>query len=196
MEHQEHFGRKFYLDKKTGYWISTDYPRVRAHAWVWINQKGEIPKGMQIHHIDENKSNNNIDNLMIISASDHMKLHMTKERIDLARKWVDIIRPMTKEWHASKEGRQWHKEHGKKCWDKREYKNLSCNQCKKSFSTKTYHQTFCSNACKSAWRRAKGYDDIEVGCLYCGNKFKRNKYAKRRFCSRKCCNIFQSKECK
>lgn len=34
-----------------------------------------VPKGFVIHHIDENKDNNLIENLMLLSKSEHSKLH-------------------------------------------------------------------------------------------------------------------------
>lgn len=39
----------------------------------------EIPRGMIVHHIDENPSNNDISNLILLTASAHIKLHQ-KER--------------------------------------------------------------------------------------------------------------------
>lgn len=35
-----------------------------------------LPKGEHIHHVDENCNNNSIENLMVVSATDHGKLHM------------------------------------------------------------------------------------------------------------------------
>lgn len=185
MQHQEHFGRKFYLDKKTGYWISTDYPRIRAHVWVWVNEKGEIPEGFHIHHIDENKSNNSIENLLCISQSEHMQYHMKDEdRRNWARNWCEVIRPLTKKWHRSEEGIDWHKKHAERFgfgkWDKVEKK---CEQCCVLYKTsKRSNCRFCSNSCKSAWRRKEKLDDIDVPCVACGSIFKRNKYAKRKYC--------------
>ncbi len=37
-----------------------------------------VPKGFVIHHIDENKDNNSIENLMMLSKSKHSKLHAGK----------------------------------------------------------------------------------------------------------------------
>lgn len=45
------------------------------HRLVWIKNNGEIPKGMVIHHIDGNKRNNDIHNLMLMSRSEHTSLH-------------------------------------------------------------------------------------------------------------------------
>jgi hypothetical protein len=36
---------------------------------------GPIPKGFHVHHIDGNKLNNNPENLAVMSASEHAKLH-------------------------------------------------------------------------------------------------------------------------
>src|SRR5689334_25155265 len=119
MEHQYHFGKTFYLDKKTGYWISTSCPKIRAHVWVWINHNGDIPKKHHIHHIDENKSNNNIENLRCIHYHEHYRLHITEEKREWSRKWIEVIRPLTKKWHASEEGLQWHSKHGLKVWENR-----------------------------------------------------------------------------
>lgn len=51
--------------------------RVFEHHFVWAsfyNQKS-LPKGCCIHHIDLNIDNNSIENLQLLSISDHMKLH-------------------------------------------------------------------------------------------------------------------------
>jgi len=158
MQHQIHYGRKFYLDKKTGYWISTDYPRIRAHVWVWINVNKDIKKGFHIHHLDGDKSNNSIDNLKEISAGDHTRLHCTEERKQMAREWCEIIRHLTKEWHSSEEGHKWHVEHGKRCWENKKVITINCLMCFKEVETKTYHQKFCHQNCKAKYgRRANKY---------------------------------------
>lgn len=187
MEYQIHYNKKFYLDKKTGYWISTTCPKVRAHVWVWKVNKGTIPKGFHIHHKDENKSNNNIENLSILSASEHLR-HHGNDPIKKARsaKWCNIIRPLTKAWHASREGHQWHKKNGVICWQKREFKTFNCKQCNKKYDTKSYHQEFCSNACKSKWRRDQKIDFINKVCPVCQEIYHANKYSRSKTCGRKC----------
>ena len=187
-QHQEHFGRKFYQDKKMLYWISTDYPRIRAHRWVWINSHGVIPKGYHIHHKDEDKSNNDISNLELISASQHCLLHWTPEKKKRAAIHCDKIRPLTKKWHTSAEGLAWHKLHALKCkFGKNEPKDFICQICYTSFkSSKLSNVKFCSNNCKSQWRRNSGLDDIQVECFRCYTPFTKNKYAKTVHCSKQC----------
>lgn len=189
-EHQEHFGIKFYKDKKTGYWMSTTAPRIRAHKLVWQSIHGKIPKGMHIHHKDGNKSNNDILNLSILSASDHIKLHHKEnpERKKMYKENADKVRHLTKAWHSSPEGIAWHKFHALQekfgRWKAKEY---NCKQCFKNYlSTSRSNPCFCSNPCKSKWRRESGLDNIERACLCCKKIFLVNKYSKTKNCSRKC----------
>ena len=45
------------------------------HCIVWENNNGKIPIGMQVHHKDFNKTNNNIENLQLVTPFDHKRLH-------------------------------------------------------------------------------------------------------------------------
>lgn len=45
------------------------------HCIVWEIHNGEIPLGMQIHHKDFDKTNNSIDNLQLVTPTDHKRLH-------------------------------------------------------------------------------------------------------------------------
>lgn len=187
-EYQIHYGKKFYLDKKAGYWISTGVPKIRAHRFVWMQNFGEIPKGWHIHHKNEDKSDNSIGNLELLHHSIHGNLHMTKERRKASSIRAGEIRHLTKEWHASEEGRAWHKYHALKChfgkWKPRKHK---CELCSKEYETTKRAKTkFCSNACKSKFRRDAGLDDVIKECPSCKLEFSYNKYVKRTYCSRSC----------
>ncbi len=132
-------------------------PKVRAHVWVWMNYHGKPPKGMHVHHKDENKSNNSIDNLTILSPRDHL-IHHLKVNPDKLRKLKENcanIRDLTKAWHASEEGKAWHRLHALKenfgNWEAWEY---TCDFCNKKFMSKKRNRVrFCHNNCKSASRR-------------------------------------------
>lgn len=193
MQHQFHYNKKFYQDKKTGYWISTTSPRIRAHVWVWKYHNGEIKKGFHIHHKDGNKSNNQISNLECISVSIHFSKHDSEERRNKNLIHIETIRTFTKKWHSSEEGLKWHKEHGIKTWKERKPFWIICKECLNSFETKTYHQQFCSSSCKSKWRRRKGNDDIEKTCPVCESKYISNKYYRSKTCGRKCGKLLKNK---
>lgn len=180
-------GYKFRKDKKTGYWLCTTLGK-RLHRYVYEQYYGEIPKGYQVHHIDENKDNNDISNLKLMTISEHMKLHMAKRDKNKLRENLNKnARPKAIEWHKSKEGREWHKEQYSKYADKFHKKyNYTCKQCGKRFETININSKFCSNKCKSKWRRDNHIDDEERICVICGKIFKTNKYEKTITCSRKC----------
>lgn len=185
-------GLKYTLDEKTGYYLNSTI-RKRIHRAVWEYYNGPIPAEFQIHHIDHDKSNNTIENLVILPGKIHQSIHGQEtravhyselvSRMDYARKFAD-------EWHGSPEGIEWHKKHYQEIKDKLHRKaKFVCDYCGKEFTAEVAkNNRFCSNKCKSAWRRREGADDETRICAYCGKKFRINKYAKTKCCSRSCSN--------
>jgi hypothetical protein len=189
--HQEHFGKKFYKDHKTGYWISTTCPRVRAHVWVWTSIHKIIPKGYHIHHLNDDKSDNRIENLELIHGSRHLSMHMQDPlRKAMVREYAEKHRPLTKAWHASEEGKAWHRLHALKCnFGNGDFIKYTCQQCGKEYKSKLKaisRTRFCSNSCKSACRRKDGIDNVSRKCVVCYKEFHCNKYSKQKTCSRTC----------
>jgi len=183
---------KFTRDDKTGYYLNSTI-RKRMHRYVWEFYNGEIPKGMHIHHIDHDKSNNDIRNLQMIDASTHTRMHANMNVEKNYKKMVENlnnIRDKASEWHKSEQGRDWHKEHYSKSLAKvhEVIRELSCNYCGKKYKTKGLGTSkFCSNNCKSKNRRSLGLDNVERTCITCGIKFTTNKYSKTKRCRRSCC---------
>ena len=69
-------GKKYRQDKKTGYYVCTTGNRKRLHDVIWsYENKMEIPEGHVIHHIDWNKTHNDISNLTCISVFGHNLIH-------------------------------------------------------------------------------------------------------------------------
>lgn len=69
-------GLKYTVDKN-GYYRCT-VGRIKTkflHQEVWRSHNGEIPNGYDIHHRDENKQNNCIENLECLSKADHTRLY-------------------------------------------------------------------------------------------------------------------------
>lgn len=200
-KHIYYNGCKFCKDENTGYYLSSKVigrknRRERLHRYIWECEKGEIPEGYEVHHIDGNQYNNSLDNLELMLSSEHEKLHgrsfkSNPERVKRAREnLLKNVMPKAAEWHRSEEGIQWHKEHGKKVWENRKPIGYFCKVCGKYFeSLKSYGENvniFCSNNCKSKWRRMQGYDNIEKICTICGDAYSTNKYLKNQTCSPRC----------
>lgn len=184
-------GLKFTLDKSTGYY---KHSNILMHRYVWEYYNTKIPDGYEIHHKDFDRGNNDICNLQLLSCSEHKKLHgllLTDEQREWRRQnLTKNVRPKASEWHKSDEGREWHKEHIKEQRGKGVFtKSLVCTNCGKIYTGESKNgNTFCCNACKSAYRRKIGADLIPAVCVYCGKRFQTNKFRPSRTCSRSCTN--------
>jgi predicted DNA-binding protein YlxM (UPF0122 family) len=64
--------KKFTL-RQHGYYELTTGDRMLMHRYVWENEKGKIPPGWDIHHINENKADNRIENLECLPKSEHTR---------------------------------------------------------------------------------------------------------------------------
>lgn len=56
-------------------WIGPGSKYMFEHHSVWISSNGPIPNGSVIHHLDENKQNNKIENLQCITKVEHDKMN-------------------------------------------------------------------------------------------------------------------------
>lgn len=177
-------GLRFCRDEKTGYYLNSTI-RKRLHRYVWEKEVGTIPQGCHIHHVNGNKSDNRIENLCLMTASGHERLHGQEiERKEQHRKIMEeIARPAAIKWHKSEEGRKWHSEIRRGTKAPRSDKN--CVVCGKQYEG-TKGQRFCSNACKAKYRRDNGADDIQRICEVCGNPFMTTRYKHQKYCSRDC----------
>lgn len=128
MQKYQYFnGVKFTRDEKSGYYLNSSI-RKRMHRYVWEYYNGEIPEGYQIHHIDKDRSNNDISNLELIPFTEHAKLHNKEKAItrhaEIVQNIKENVLPKAIEWHKSDEGRQWHSEKQKHKWMKEHIKHL------------------------------------------------------------------------
>ena len=63
--------------RKDGYYqISSGINQGKLlHRLIYEENFGPIPEGFHIHHLDNDKNNNALENLVLISKSNHHKLH-------------------------------------------------------------------------------------------------------------------------
>ena len=182
----------FTRDDTTGYYLNATC-RLRLHRAVYEYYNGAIPDGYQVHHIDHDKSNNEPENLIALTKEDHSRLHgmeLTDEQREARRdNLTQNARPAASEWHRSEAGRAWHLEHYERTKDALRVRVvMACENCGKEFEGVPNTSRFCSNACKSAWRRKAGLDDVERVCASCGQIFKTSKYSSAECCSQSCTN--------
>ena len=173
----------------------------RLHRVVWEYYNGPIPEGYEIHHKDRNPENNDISNLVCVSSATHEELHreenVRRNSTPEAIAHLYKIAEKAKEWHRSAEGREWHKDHAKEEFEKLSIRRKTCECCGKEFEYKSFNiPRFCSNACKSRWRRRIGADNETRICVCCGKEFKANHYSDTITWSKSCAAKYRWKRIK
>lgn len=192
-------GLRFILDERTHYYLSNGprhKRRIRLHRYLWEREHGKISKGYVIHHIDHNRLNNELSNLALLTVHEHRMIHSKEltadQRERLRKNMILKAMPAAIKWHKSAEGHQWHKRHAA-CLEKTRERHIGkCENCGREFD-KIRRQRFCSNACKSAWRRKLGLDLIEKRCPVCGRGFKTSRFSPSGTCGRSCANRMRSR---
>lgn len=148
---QEFLGMRFYL-------CGNYFQRkgVRLHRLVWETAHGPIPKKHHVHHVDGDRANNALSNLVLMLGHDHMSHHNgTPERRAAARENVKKAIAVAPAWHRSEAGLAWHREHAKvsltvahkKLREATVHPHI-CYQCLKTFGAKL-GSYFCTPACRT-----------------------------------------------
>ena len=82
---------KFIKNKKgNGYYgcsLTDDNGEIKhwlLHRLIWIAVNGPIPDGMQVNHIDENKHNNSISNLNLMSNTENQRWGTKSTRVGVS----------------------------------------------------------------------------------------------------------------
>lgn len=82
-KHRSQIEKNLPMKKGKGWITEAGYRRFEKneettleHRLVWEQANGPIPSGMILHHKDENTLHNVLDNLELLTRSEHTKLHM------------------------------------------------------------------------------------------------------------------------
>ena len=72
-----YLGKKYRQDKRTGYYVcTTGKKRVRLHVAMWeAEHRVAVPPGCVIHHLDWDKTHNEISNLICVTVEEHETIH-------------------------------------------------------------------------------------------------------------------------
>lgn len=182
--------------QSTGRYFSTRQPILGErllHRIVWTQAFGPVPDKHEIHHINEDWTDNRIENLECIDAVEHQRAHMLEKYKDpefkAARlKDLEAGQMAAKAWHSSPEGIEWHKQHAKNAWINRKPKTYTCKCCGLVFdSMRAYGVEFCSLSCRQKVRFQENKTAIGT-CVLCDASFNFNKYKKQECCSKGCSN--------
>lgn len=82
---------------------------VLAHVVEWERHNGPIPDGYQVHHVNGDKQDNRIENLQLLDATTHKRIHSGCELRD-GEWWKpcklcgEFKRIDAEHWYISKEG--------------------------------------------------------------------------------------------
>ena len=95
-----YMGKKYAIEKETGYLVCTTGKRERLHIVKYREEVlggKEVPPGYVIHHKDWNKTNNDIKNLVCITVREHELIHTpprkgteTEEDLKLIKKLKEM----------------------------------------------------------------------------------------------------------
>ena len=187
-------GEKFWLQSSGRYYQSgnKDSEERLVHRRVWVDNKGPIPEGFQVHHRSKDWTDSSIGNLELVVTvthqSDHMRERMNSDADYRANALAGLAlgAAAAAAWHASPEGIEWHRAHGKKSWEGRAPVKAACSVCGNEYETFFPSRSrFCSHACeqKEGFQRNKTASGV---CVKCGEVFFFNKYRKQECCSRTC----------
>ena len=119
------------------------------HRAVYRDHHGSIPEGHDIHHIDGDCFNNDVQNLEAITRSEHMRLHRIESPIPKAPQ-----KPLVETKCESCGTLQWRRKLDAKCFCKKcasrraeeaRKKTKQCEHCGAEFRTRT--GTLCSQRC-------------------------------------------------
>lgn len=183
--------------KKTdnGYWFNNHNKTghiLYLHREKYKQEFGLTEEQMtdyEVHHIDGNKDNNDIRNLRLLTRSEHNEIHCIRNKDSHRHVCKKCGRTYCSTVSTSTEVCD-------RCEPKFATGGSSaiiitkiCEFCGAEYETKGVNKNrsrFCSNKCKSKWRRASGVDNVEKTCKWCGEKFITNKYSGAVYCSNKC----------
>ena len=157
-KHQEFLGKTYTKSQTKRYWRGGKY----LHRVVWSYYHGEIPDGYEIHHVDGNPANNNVENLQCISPKEHKEKHRQKPR-----PVFNICQNCGTEFFAAIPSKFCSPVCRARAHEKLERNRVNkiCPVCKKVFSTRKrakHEQVCCSHVCATTYMHIKRKSNLDI----------------------------------
>ena len=116
-----------YIKRGRPYFKSMDIHKIQVHTHIGYKQ------GFDIHHLDENKMNNSLSNLVYLTRSEHSKIHHkgkkhseeTKRKLSEAHKRENLSEETIRKMSDSQKGKKLSEETRRKMSDSHKRENLS-----------------------------------------------------------------------
>ena len=155
-KHQRYCGLTFHFDKNDGHYKCT----LPLHKFVCMQNNINVPDGYDVHHIDENKVNNDISNLQVMTKAEHKSLH------NRTIKCIINCLYCGKEIETAQIRRKFCNDNCRmKYYHLNGYRHSTpitgkCLYCGKEFHTHQKNRKYCSRNCagKARYQREKGTD--------------------------------------
>ena len=174
-ESHQRFADVIYKKSKSGHFDGSS----GIHRAVWSYVNGEIPQGYEIHHKDDDKANNSIGNLQLVTKSEHLKIHYPQKH--KAKQKEFICKKCGEKFIAISNGRNFY------CPECRHPTKI-CLECGKQFKPAVGNKaTFCSLSC-ALKHRHKDHRE-KKNCPVCGKEFEVRKSHINVYCSPECRKI-------
>lgn len=163
------------------------------HRAVWAATHGHIPDGHEVHHLNTNRDDNRLSNLVLLTEEEHQEHHAAMVRLpELPSRPCAVcgteFRPRATAAHVvccslscgAKKAAQTRRERGN--YGKRTSSTVVCKQCGVAFASKATNAAVCSDQCREDRKRARNTGDasykpglyrqlVTKTCGVCGRKF-------------------------
>ena len=121
-------GARWYYNTKMGRYRGPTGLMLAVAVWCWHN--GEVPDGYEIHHINEDKTDDRLENLEAVLVSEHRSHH------------GKINGPLG----GAKAGSSG----AHAMWDQRGYQTRVCDECSDDYETRSTYSNYCGKRCRVA----------------------------------------------
>lgn len=146
-------------ERKSGYY--SNGRRGLLHRWVWRLERGDIPDGMQVHHINHDRGDSRVENLDLVSRAEHLRIHPRDSK--------------------------WHRDGAETAWANAEWREIKCQHCGGVGRTRAPREVkYCSEKCRGTASRAR---ERRV-CSVCSAEYECPARNPTRTCSRRCTSVY------